>query len=509
MALAILPDGRIQTGGRVRALRFTPAGQPDQSFGVGGIVPLPDTAPTDLKNAAGVAVDGQGRTLIAGSFQPGGGQTDRTAVLRLNPDGSRDVSFGGSDGIVDVDVNTTAGQTETAQAVLVQPDGRIVLVGTVGSDANKRASVVRLNANGAPDPTFAGDGSVVFGAVTMDAERGTLTPSGDLLVSGNDQPANVSTPAAAFVARVRPNGTLDPAFGVAGIARSPVAVQQSASDVVQLPDGRVRQLASSAPDTDLLATRGILNGYTATGGPDPAVGPGGQRVYDLSPGAGTLLSSMTLGGDRLWVGGTRDARFEGVQVRGRSVLLRMTTDGALDTGFSGDGQAIRDDRDLVVTTAIVLDAAGRPVTAGWQADPSTGKVSTRIARHLAVDDPPPPAPPAPVTVTTTVTVPAPTPTPTVARPPSAASVLVLSSARRCVSSRRVRLTVRRPAGLTVRKVTVKVGSGRTRTVKAPVRIALTGRPKGKVKVLVTATLSSGATVRRTVTYTLCAAKKRR
>lgn len=61
-----------------------------------------------------------------------------------------------------------------------------------------------------------------------------------------------------------------------------------------------------------------------------------------------------------------------------------------------------------------------------------------------------------------------------------------------------------PTGLKLRGLKAKVGTAKARTVKSGAVLSLKGRPKGKVKVTVTATLSTGQRLTRTVTYRLCA-----
>lgn len=64
-----------------------------------------------------------------------------------------------------------------------------------------------------------------------------------------------------------------------------------------------------------------------------------------------------------------------------------------------------------------------------------------------------------------------------------------------------------PTGLKLRGLKAKVGTAKARTVKSGAVLSLKGRPK--VKVTVTATLSTGQRLTRTVTYRLCAKKATR
>jgi uncharacterized delta-60 repeat protein len=77
------------------------------------------------------------------------------ATLRLNANGSVDTSFGTA-GLVTTRVSAdTTGAGDTANAVALLADGRFYVAGTSGS-ANTNFGVVRYNANGSLDTTFAG-----------------------------------------------------------------------------------------------------------------------------------------------------------------------------------------------------------------------------------------------------------------------------------------------------------------------------------------------------------------
>lgn len=124
---------------------------------------------------------------------------------------------------------------------------------------------------------------------------------------------------------------------------------------------------------------------------------------------------------------------------------------------------------------------------------------------------PAPAPPAPV-------VPAPAPAPTLpavapAKKPAVTDLLSLASTAKCVSRRRLTITVRKPkagaAKVTAIKVTVGKGKAKSYTgKKLKVPVTLTGLPKGTFKVRLSVKLSNGATVTQTRTYRTCATKKR-
>ncbi len=88
-------------------------------------------------------IQGDGKIVIIGASV-----NTAFAVVRLNPDGSPDLTFD-TDGVV-----TTAVGTGEAQAGRIMPDGKIVIAGHSGNNLN----VVRYNANGSLDTTLSGDG---------------------------------------------------------------------------------------------------------------------------------------------------------------------------------------------------------------------------------------------------------------------------------------------------------------------------------------------------------------
>jgi len=97
--------------------------------------------------ANAVAIQPDGKILIAGS-----GPTHGFTITRLNHDGSLDLGFGGSGtGIKSLDLGGDA----RANAMALQPDGKIVVAGNfMKSTTNSDAAVARLNSDGTPDTTF-------------------------------------------------------------------------------------------------------------------------------------------------------------------------------------------------------------------------------------------------------------------------------------------------------------------------------------------------------------------
>lgn len=189
-ALAVQPDGKILVAGYgynftagnwdVVLARYNADGALDTSFDGDG------KAIIDLGgNEYGydVALDGQGRIVVAGEIQPAAGGPRDIALWRLTSAGSLDTSFGGGDGLVTLDF---AGGNDGARAVALQADGKI-LVGGSNSVNSGQAVLLRYDASGDLDASFDGDGVVAryFGSGTSNIAALAFAPDGALVAAGS------------------------------------------------------------------------------------------------------------------------------------------------------------------------------------------------------------------------------------------------------------------------------------------------------------------------------------
>lgn len=134
-ALVIQPDGKLAiagfsvingVGGSV-LVRYKPDGSLDPSFGSGGKV-----APGALAGyvASGVVVQPDGK-LVTANHAPGpNSPKNRFAVARYLPNGNPDSSFGTGGNVV----TPNGGLASAATAIVRQPDGKLVVAGTVVSN---------------------------------------------------------------------------------------------------------------------------------------------------------------------------------------------------------------------------------------------------------------------------------------------------------------------------------------------------------------------------------------
>ena len=160
--IALQPDGKIIAVGYgffpssgFAVHRYNANGTLDASFGAGGVVLTPVG---EIAGASSVAIQADGKIVVAGSSSsPGQSYSDFT-VVRLLPDGSLDTSFGGTGKVI-----TSFGNHSHAGRVVVQPDGKIVAVGSAHVGNNQGLALVRYNSDGSLDSGFGSGGKIVHG----------------------------------------------------------------------------------------------------------------------------------------------------------------------------------------------------------------------------------------------------------------------------------------------------------------------------------------------------------
>jgi uncharacterized delta-60 repeat protein len=186
-ALALQPDGKIVVAGSTvqgdsgdfAIARYNPNGSPDTSFGTGGKVTT-DFGKSDF--AYGVALQADGKIVAVGTTADVLTGASDFALARYNANGSLDTSFGGT-GKVITDI---AGGNDQANAVAVQPDDGQILVAGFTKAATNDFAVLRYNPNGSLDPTFGGTGKVTTDFAGGDdiATAMALQPDGGIVVAG-------------------------------------------------------------------------------------------------------------------------------------------------------------------------------------------------------------------------------------------------------------------------------------------------------------------------------------
>jgi uncharacterized delta-60 repeat protein len=192
-SLALQADGKILIAGSgginldFAIVRYNTNGSPDSEFGTNGKVLTP--VGTSLDEIRSIALQADGKIIAAGNARVGS-QSD-FAVVRYNPNGTLDTTFDG-DGKAITPITTNS--TDLASSVLVQANGRIIIVGSsttgTGTSFNSDIAIVRYTSTGTLDAGFGGDGIIItdYAGDSYSGETAAsaaLVPSGKLIVAGS------------------------------------------------------------------------------------------------------------------------------------------------------------------------------------------------------------------------------------------------------------------------------------------------------------------------------------
>lgn len=223
-ALLVAPDNTIYVGGTFSTYNDTPRSGILRLLADGSL----DTgfAPTGLagtfRYAKTLALQADGKLLVGGAFTTING-TFRRHLARLNTDGSLDTGF---------DPNVALGSATSIGDIAVQPDGKILVAGTriLGAFQNGQL-LVRLHADGSLDTSFV---PALFTTATGNVQQLLLLPDGRVVISGFLSLAPSGTDA--HLACLHANGDLDTTFQ-ANLGDGPDG--WTGGDLVLQPDGTI------------------------------------------------------------------------------------------------------------------------------------------------------------------------------------------------------------------------------------------------------------------------------
>jgi uncharacterized delta-60 repeat protein len=203
-AIALQTDGKIVIAGSSRTglntdvvvARYLTNGTPDPDFGTGGQTILPVGEGNTLDVAHAVAVLPDGKILVAGTT------ANDYLLLRFTSTGALDTDFGAGGGYITGFTNST----DAGYALSVQSDGRILLAGSSVLSGREYFGLLRFTPDGLPDGSFVNGGGTVFG-VTAGADTAraiALQSDGRILVAGYGGAPNVKDFAVARVESAAP-----------------------------------------------------------------------------------------------------------------------------------------------------------------------------------------------------------------------------------------------------------------------------------------------------------------
>jgi uncharacterized delta-60 repeat protein len=421
-AVAIQTDGKLVVVGTTyqnndfstedfAVARYNPDGTLDKTFGVGGKVQ------TDFPNLAAVAssvvVQPDGKIVVAGGAFPLFTFLGDFKVVRYNPDGSLDTSFG--DGGI---VTTTFPAGSYAFDVALQSDGRIIAAGTVfvdfdpGESSNTDFALARYNPDGTPDATFGNGGQVStdFFGLEDDALSLLIQPDGKIVAIGS-----ANDPVAFYdfaIVRYLNDGTIDTTFGVGGKVHTDFGDQNfdRARSAALQPDGSIVAAGFAISQNGGVQNFAIAR-YASDGMLDTSFGTGGMTQIEFGSCCQSAYKVLLQPNGKIITVGFADTESSDSDF----LLARLTSDGSLDPTFGAGGKVRTSFGDLNGGAhGAVFQPDGKIVAVGFQATGLELFADFALARYLDAEGVSQPTPtPTPTAKPTPTVTPTPTATPSV------------------------------------------------------------------------------------------------
>lgn len=325
--VVLQPDGRILATGRLHngdsfdfgLVRYQSNGTVDTTFGDSGFVLMGNNYPT-FSVGNDIVLQPNGKILVAGVAYPDGGLGPDFGVVRYNPNGSVDTTFG-VNGFAITQVGTLGGY---AESMALQSDGKIVVGGNSWNGSDFDMMLTRYLPNGSLDTAFGTNGlfRIDFGSTDVLSEV-LIQPNGTILVAGN---ATINTDYQFAVARLNADGSPDLTFDGDGKLTTDFGPDdEHGSAMALLPDGRILVGGFSNNSTQFFMSRYLPDGtYDVTFDGDGRVSGNFGSTID-----NRILSLVVQSNGNIIATGDRIGQSYDL------VVARFRPDGSLDSAFGG------------------------------------------------------------------------------------------------------------------------------------------------------------------------------
>ena len=348
--------------------RFGSDGLPDGSFGTGGAV---TTSLGSWSVGRALALKQDDSIVLAGTAEYGGRLV--FALARYDEHGTLDHTFG-SGGVA---TRTIGSDDADCYGLDIQPDGKLLAVGTSDEGTDLVLTVARFQHNGAPDLPFGTNGVVTTAIGSQSIARGVVVQlDGKILAVGSGQHAHSSTFA---MTRYLADGTPDASFGVNGVITTDVSTGSSSAYAVALWQDKI-----------LVAGEGLDGGHQdfalaryhlSDGSLDTGFGTGGIVTTDF--GSEDRARDVV-------VEDNGDIVVAGTNYEWRIALARYLPTGILDAHFGQKGGRVNTRIEPAggdAGEAVALQADGRILVAGSASSAMGGSdfALVRYARDLSMD----------------------------------------------------------------------------------------------------------------------------
>jgi uncharacterized delta-60 repeat protein len=290
-SVAQLPDGRIvvlvsiegSTSESIALYMYEADGSPDFQFGQQGIALL-TFGSTYLRGQA-MIIQPDGKIVFAGYRGEEGSPVNWPMVARYWPDGEIDSDFG----VNGVSQTTIGDDYSGITSIGLQPDGKIVIGGYCNIENVECFAMMRFTADGELDTSFDGDGKLITSFPTGDADINALVvqPDGKIVVAGYVQITNENNEI--VVARYLPDGSFDLDFNNDGIAVLPFSPHRDqARSLILQPDGHLLLSGYVQNGATLSTLNCAVARLTPSGFPDVTFHEEGLAQYNFGHAAESI-----------------------------------------------------------------------------------------------------------------------------------------------------------------------------------------------------------------------------
>lgn len=336
--------------------------QLDTSFGKSGKVVTDFTAASAAAGyndeANAVAVQSDGKIIVVGATSDG--TTTDFAVARYTATGDLDTTFG-TGGKVTTDFGSGAGN-DVAYAVAVQSDGKIVVAGSGSNGTDLDFALVRYDSAGALDSSFGTAGKVLTHFGTGDDSAYTVVIQSDGAIVAAGSAASGTQDIA--LARYTSVGALDTTFNTTGKVKTDVnTTTDVAYGLAILSTGKIVAVGSSTTAGGLSDFAVVK--YSAVGALDTSFGTSGKVTTDFGLSKNDEARSIAVQSDGMLV-------VAGYTTTGASdqniAVARYQANGTLDSGFDLSGLVSTDLNSASLNErafAVGLRSDGKIIAAGF------------------------------------------------------------------------------------------------------------------------------------------------
>lgn len=295
-------------------------------------------------NVTDVLLQPDGKILVAGTIDWNG--TRNPFLVRYLPDGSLDNDFGTAGLVID------SRYTQPSPRIALQPDGKI-LVATRNDDSPAGLLVLRFEANGAPDLDFGASGAALIASMVVSSIAGIAVGSDGVIHVGAR--LSVVSGEAMGIARFDADGAADTDFGEGGLLTVALAYPYLPLAFALDADSRILMAGYVFGLPGRFFTDAFVARFDPSGVLDASFGTDGIALIQQLEN-GTEIQALALQADGMVVAGGR--AWGPAYYESRWLLARFTETGAPDLSFGSEGTVELDPstgHDVILGIAITDD----------------------------------------------------------------------------------------------------------------------------------------------------------